>query len=192
MLSPIHRMTARSRFRRRCPGIRKRAAVGCSSDAPFYRCIHLLPPIRPSALATVSGPFSRCHLACGEAHPVFNALLAAQEVGERLPTSDAASVMQARVDKAGKGSGRAGQRTYLKGVHDPEVQPGSGDPDLLRSALAHRLNATVGNLGHVIAEPAFVQAEHAAAGGRDDAMVRGLFAGNASSRSMFSPSAMRS
>ena len=29
----------------------------------------------------------------------------------------------------------------------------------------------VGNLGHVIAEPAFVQAEHAAAGGRDDALV---------------------
>ena len=78
---------------------------------------------------------------------------------------------QARVDKAGKRSGRAGQRTYLKGVHDPEVQPGSGDPDLLRSGLAHRLNAPVGNLGHVIAEPAFVQADHAAAGGRDDALV---------------------
>ena len=73
-LSPIHRMTARSRFRRRCPGIRKRAAVGRNGDAPFYRCIHLLPPIRPSALATVSGPFSTCFLACGAAHPVFNAL----------------------------------------------------------------------------------------------------------------------
>ena len=103
MLSPIHRMTARSRFRRRCPGIPKRAAVGCSSDAPFYRCIHLLPPLCPSALATVSGPFSRCHLACGEAHPVFNALLAVQDVGERLLT-DAASVSRREWTRLEKGA----------------------------------------------------------------------------------------
>ena len=31
--------------------------------------------------------------------------------------------------------------------------------------------STVGNLGHVIADPAFVQADHAAACGRDDVPV---------------------